>query len=132
MLATRKEIDAYQLETAQYLIKAAQSEIELSSQMKWIAPQLYEATVIDLVMAKKMQEAAEIDKQATLALENNNIELWSQLSLDAAKKRRNVALQKSNTALVLTSTNQLMEMKTKMEKLGRKLRRNSVRKSSRK
>ena len=120
MIQTLQNIDSIQLETADYLIKAAELEVQLANKMKWIAPQLYEATVIDLVIAQKMKEAAQIDMKATDALQQGNINLWSDLSKMAANKRKDVALHKMKAAEVLTNIHKLEEIKNQMDKLGKK------------
>jgi len=128
MIQTRKNIDSIQLETADYLIKAAELEVQLATKMKWVAPQLYEATIIDLVIARKMKDAAQIDIEATDALEKGNMELWSELSKKAANKRKDVALHKLKAAQVLTSINKLEEIKNQMDKLGKRSKKSKVKK----
>ena len=124
MIQTLQNIDSIQLETADYLIKAAELEVQLANKMKWIAPQLYEATVIDFVIAQKMKEAAQIDMKATDALQQGNMNLWSDLSKMAANKRKDVALHKMKAAEVLTNIHKLEEIKNKMDKLGKKRSKN--------
>lgn len=125
MIQTLQNIDSIQLETADYLIKAAELEVQLANKMKWIAPQLYEATVIDLVIAQKMKEAAQIDMKATDALQQGNMNLWSDLSKMAANKRKDVALHKMKAAEVLTNIHKLEEIKNQMDKLGKKISKRS-------
>jgi hypothetical protein len=109
------------------MIKAATKEVELASRMKWIAPQLYQATLIDLQLAQKNREANQMDIQATSLLKQGNVKQGFHLAKEAAIKRRNIAMEKYHASLQLTSTNELIEIGQRVDKLG--LRKSKARKS---
>lgn len=131
------ELDSLSSETSDYMIKAAKIEVDLASNMKWIAPQLYQATFIDLQLAQKNAEAVQMDIQATFLLKQGNKKQAFQLLKDAAIKRRNLAMEKYNAAQQLTDTNQLVEISQRVDKLGiktkgRKIKSRRTRKSRKK
>lgn len=116
----RSELDEISSETCEYMIQAAKLEVDLASRMKWIAPQLYQATLIDLQLAQKNAEAAQMDIQATYLLKQGNIKQGFLLAKEAAIKRRNLAMEKYNAAQQLTDTNRLVEIGQRVDKLGRR------------
>jgi hypothetical protein len=116
----RSELDALSSETCEYMIQSAKLEVDLASRMKWIAPQLYQATLIDLQLAQKNAEAAQMDIQATFLLKQGNIKKGFLLAKEAAIKRRNLAMEKYNAAQQLTDTNRLVEIGQRVDKLGRR------------
>ena len=128
----RSELDELSSETCEYMIQAAKIEVDLASRMKWIAPQLYQATLIDLQLAQKNAEAAQMDSQATSLLKQGNIKQGFLLSKEAAIKRRNLAMEKYNAAQQLTNTNRLVEIGQRVDKLGRKTKSRKTKRQSRK
>ena len=117
------ELDRITIETADYMIKAAELEVALANTFPLnLMPQLLEATKIDLAIANKMREIALIEA------DSRGTENESDIRLHCANRRKAVYAQKYKAAMDLTKLDSLKAIEKQVKTLGRKVKRGSRRK----
>lgn len=119
------DIARINIETADYMVKAAELEVALANTFPLnLMPQLLEATKIDLAIALKMKEIALIEA------ESRGMENEAEIRLNCAKRRQSIYAEKYKAAMHLTQLDSLKSIEKNVKTLG-KLRRNSKKSSRR-
>jgi hypothetical protein len=120
------ELDRITIETADYMVKAAELEVALANTFPLnLMPQLLEATKIDLAIANKMREIALIEA------DSRGTENESDIRLHCANRRKAIYAQKYKAAMDLTKLDALKAIEKQVKTLGkrpRKVKRGSRRK----
>ncbi len=120
------ELDRINIETADYMVKAAELEVALANTFPLnLMPQLLEATKIDLAIASKMKEIALIEA------ESRGMENEAEIRLNCAKRRQSIYAEKYKAAMHLTQLDSLKSIEKNVKTLG-KSKRSSRRRDSRK
>jgi hypothetical protein len=128
------DIDRITIETADYMVKAAELEVALANTFPLnLMPQLLEATKIDLAIAKKMRDIAQIEADA------RGTENEADIRLKCANRRKDIYAQKYKAAIDLTKLDALKAIerhvnllgkqskKKKRQNTGKKMKKNKIR-----
>lgn len=121
------DIARINIETADYMVKAAELEVALANTFPLnLMPQLLEATKIDLAIASKMKEIALIEA------ESRGMENEAEIRLKCAKRRQSIYAEKYKAAMHLTQLDSLKSIEKNVKTLGKSIRtsRRSSRRSS--
>ena len=108
------DIDLINIETADYMIKTAEQEVALAKTFPlYMMPQLLEATKIDLAIAIKMKEIAQIEAESSGKPNESNIRLM------CAKRRQSIYAEKYNAAIHLSQLDTLKTIEKYVHTLGK-------------
>jgi hypothetical protein len=119
------ELDRINIDTADYMVKSAELEVALANTFPLnLMPQLLEATKIDLAIAKKMKEIAQIES------DSRGTENEDEIRLNCAKRRQSIYSQKYKAAMNLTKLDSLKAIEKHVNALGKRNSKIKKRKSS--